>query len=108
MDLKRASFASQFGRLFEAKRASFKIEGVKNNYKSRAKPTKSPLPNGKGYDCYDISIKKIEKRESTFEPIRSLEPKHILFYYRVDCLSLQRRRSGLRQVIKADKMPIRK
>jgi len=61
-------FCKSIGRLFEAKRASFKIEGVKNNYKSRAKPTKSPFPNGKGYDCYDISIKKIEKRESTFEP----------------------------------------
>ena len=75
MDFKRALvgpqkgiFCKSIGRLFEAKRASFKIEGVKNNYKSRAKPTKSPFPNGKGYDCYDISIKKIEKRESTFEP----------------------------------------
>jgi len=24
----------------------------------------------------------------TFNPIRSLEPKHILFYYRADCLTL--------------------
>ena len=39
-------------------------------------------------------------------PIRSLEPKHILFYYRADCLALQRRRSGLRQGTKTDKMPI--
>jgi len=31
-----------------------------------------------------------------------------LFYYRADCLALERRRSGLRQVTKADKMPIRK
>ena len=54
------------GRLFEAKRASFKTEGVKNNYKSKAKTTKSPFPNGKGYDYCDISIKKIRKRESTF------------------------------------------
>ena len=75
MDFKRALvgpqkgiFCKSIGRLFEAKRASFKIEGVKNNYKSKAKTTKSPFPNGKGYDCYDISIKKIEKRESTFEP----------------------------------------
>ena len=30
-----------------------------------------------------------------FNPIRSLEPKHILFYYRADCLALERRRSGL-------------
>ena len=37
-------------------------------------------------------------------PIRSLEPKHILFYYRADCLALERRRSGLRQVTKTDKM----
>ena len=44
----------------------------------------------------------------TFNPIRSLEPKHILFYYRVDCLALERRRSGLRQVTKTNKMPIRK
>ncbi|MBF1636110.1 MAG: hypothetical protein HXO44_05215 [Prevotella sp.] len=73
MDFKRALvgpqkgiFSKSIGRLFEAKRASFKIEGVKNNYKSKAKTTKSPFPNGKGYDCYDISIKKIEKRESTF------------------------------------------
>ena len=41
-------------------------------------------------------------------PNRSLEPKHILFYYRADCLALGRRRSGLRQVKKADNMPIRK
>jgi len=75
LDFKRALvgpqkgiFCKSIGRLFEAKKASFKTEGVKNNYKSRAKPTKSPFPNGKGYDCYDISIKKIEKRESTFEP----------------------------------------
>ncbi|WP_036921017.1 MULTISPECIES: hypothetical protein [unclassified Prevotella] len=73
MDFKRALvepqkgiFCKPIGRLFEAKRASFKIEGVKNNYKSKAKTTKSPLPNGKGYDYCDIPIKKIEKRESTF------------------------------------------
>ena len=30
-----------------------------------------------------------------FNPIRALEPKHILFYYRADCLALERRRSGL-------------
>ena len=73
MDFKRALvgpqkgiFCKSIGRLFEAKRASFKIEGVKNNYKSKAKTTKSPFPNGKGYDYYDISIKKIEKRENTF------------------------------------------
>jgi len=44
----------------------------------------------------------------SLNPIRSLESKHILFYYRVDCLTLQRRRSGLRQVTKPSKMPIRK
>ena len=44
----------------------------------------------------------------TFHPILSLEPKHILFYYRADCLTLECRRSGLRQVTKTDKMPIRK
>jgi len=31
-----------------------------------------------------------------------------LFYYRTDCLALERRRSGLRQVKKTDKMPIKK
>jgi len=41
-------------------------------------------------------------------PNRLLEAKHILFYYRADCLALERRRSGLRQVTKTDKMPIRK
>ena len=41
-------------------------------------------------------------------PNQSLEAKHILFYYRADCLTLERRRSGLRQVTKTDKMPIRK
>ena len=41
-------------------------------------------------------------------PIRSLEPKYSLFYYRADCLALERRRSGLRQVTKTDKMSIRK
>ena len=59
-------FCKSIGRLFEAKRASFKIEGVKNNYKGKAKTAKSPFPNGKGYDYYDISIKKIEKRKNTF------------------------------------------
>ena len=44
----------------------------------------------------------------TFNSILSLEPKHILFYYRADCLALERRRSGLRQVTKTHKMPIRK
>jgi len=39
-----------------------------------------------------------------FNLIRSLEPKHILFYYRTECLALKRRRSGLRQVTKTDKM----
>ena len=34
--------------------------------------------------------------------MQSLEPKHILFYYRTDCLALERRRSGLRQVKKTD------
>ena len=75
MDFKRALvrpqkgiFCKSIGRLFEAKRASFKSEDVKNNYKSKAKTTKSPFPTGKGYDYCDISIKKIEKRESTFYP----------------------------------------
>ena len=73
MDFKRALvrpqkgiFCKSIGRLFEAKRASFKSEDVKNNYKSKAKTTKSPFPTGKGYEYCDISIKKIEKRESTF------------------------------------------
>ena len=73
MDFKRALvralkgiFCKPIGRLFEAKRASIKIEGVKNNYKSKANTTKSPFPNGKGYDYYDILIKKIRKRESAF------------------------------------------
>ena len=38
--------------------------------------------------------------KAPLNPIRSLEPKHILFYYRADCLSLERRRSGLRQATK--------
>jgi len=46
--------------------------------------------------------------ENGIIPNPSLEPKHILFYYRVDCLALQHRRSGLRQATKTDKMPIRK
>ena len=37
-------------------------------------------------------------------PIRSLEPKHILFYYRAVCLALERRSSGLRQVTKTEKV----
>ena len=44
----------------------------------------------------------------SLNPNRSLEPKHILFYYREDCLALERRRSGLRQVTKTNKMLIRK
>ena len=38
----------------------------------------------------------------------SLDPKHTLFYYRANCLYLQQRRSGLRQVTKADKITTRK
>ena len=37
-------------------------------------------------------------------PNRLLEAKHILFYYRADCLALERRRSGLRQVTKTDNL----
>ena len=51
-------------------------------------------------------FKKTDKK--TFNPNRTLEAKHILFYYQADCLALKRRRSGLRQVTKTDKMPIRK
>ena len=43
-----------------------------------------------------------------FNQNRSLENKQILFYCRADWLYLQRRRSGLRQVIKTGKMPTRK
>ena len=46
--------------------------------------------------------------KTPFNPIRSLEPKHILFYYRADCLSLERRRSGLRQATKTDNLPDKK
>ena len=42
--------------------------------------------------------------KAPFNPNRSLEPKHILFYYRADCLSLERRRSGLRQATKTDNL----
>jgi len=66
VSVQKGIFCKPIGRLFEAKRASFKTEGVKNNYKNKDKTTKSPFPNGKGYDCYDISIKKIEKRKNTF------------------------------------------
>ena len=41
-------------------------------------------------------------------PIRSLEPKHILFYYRADYFALERRSSGLRQVTKTHKVSIKK
>jgi len=44
----------------------------------------------------------------SFNSNPSLEPKHTLFYYQVDYLSLQRMCSGLHQVTKTDKMPIRK
>ena len=45
---------------------------------------------------------------NVFSPNRSSEPKHILFYYRADCLSLERRHSELRQVTKTNKIPTRK
>ena len=48
-----------------------------------------------------------ETQRNCFNPIRSLEPKHILLYYRADCVALECRRSGLRQVTKTNKMPIR-
>ena len=41
-------------------------------------------------------------------PNRSLEAKHILFFYRAGCLALERRRSGLRQVTKTHKVSIKK
>ena len=43
-----------------------------------------------------------------FNPIRSLEPKHILFYYRADCLALQLDVARYACVTKTNKMPIRK
>ena len=46
--------------------------------------------------------------DPVFSPNRSSEPKHILFYYRADCLSLERRHSELRQVTKTNKIPTRK
>ena len=59
---------------------------------------------------YQTTLRKSKLHFYIYElnPNRSLEPKHILFYYRADCLALERRRSGLRQVTKTDKMPIRK
>ena len=45
---------------------------------------------------------------NVFSPNRSSEPKHILFYYRADCLSLERRHSELRQVTKTNKILTRK
>jgi len=39
--------------------------------------------------------------------MQSLEPIHILFYYRVDSLALKLRRSKLRQVTTTNKMPRR-
>ena len=44
----------------------------------------------------------------SFNSNPSLEPKHTLFYYQVDYLSLQRMCSGLHQVTKTDKMSIKK
>ena len=46
----------------------------------------------------------IRRTHVKIKPNRLLEPKHILFYYRTDCLTLGRRRSGLRQVTKTSKM----
>ena len=61
----------------------------------------------------EISIRAIEairssiKNEKALNPNCSLEPRHILFYYRADCLALECRCSGLRQVTKTDKVPIK-
>ena len=55
-----------------------------------------------------VTATKNKNKLEVLNPIRSLEPKHILFYYRADCLALERRHSGLRQVTKTDKMLIRK
>ena len=57
---------------------------------------------------YCIQMRLNAKINISFNSNPSLEPKHILFYYRVDYLSLQRMCSGLHQVTKTDKMPIRK
>ena len=70
--------------------------------------------NKKDFPTFIFLSQKSNRKESgfntysPFNPNRSLEPKHILFYYRADCLALGRRRSGLRQVTKTHKMPIRK
>ena len=50
-----------------------------------------------------VTATKNKNKLEVLNPIRSLEPKHILFYYRADCLALERRHSGLRQVTKTDK-----
>ena len=63
-------------------------------------------------NAYLIRIATLENHNKTnvstqitrFNPKRLLEPKHILFYYRADCLTFGRRRSGLRQVTKTSKM----
>ena len=55
-----------------------------------------------------IVIKSTKENGVASNPDRLLEPKHILFYYRINCLFLERKRSGLRQVIKTDKMLIKK
>lgn len=57
---------------------------------------------------YCIQMRLNAKINISFNPNPSLEPKHTLFYYQVDYLSLQRMCSGLHQVTKTDKMPIRK
>ena len=55
-----------------------------------------------------IVIKSTKENGVASNPDRLFEPKHILFYYRINCLFLERKRGGLRQVIKTDKMLIKK
>ena len=51
---------------------------------------------------YQTTLRKSKLHFYIYElnPNRSLEPKHILYYYRAECLALERRRSRLRQVTK--------
>ena len=46
-------------------------------------------------------------RTLCFKPKAVVKAKHILFYYRADCLSLQCRCSGLRKVAQTHNLPIR-
>ena len=57
VSVQKGIFSKPIGRLFKAKRASIKKQGVKKYYNTKPNQQKKPSPNGKGLKHYDTFIR---------------------------------------------------